>query len=226
MLGKEAALFVPSGTMGNAIAVRLLTERGDEVLVERRSHVVRFELAGMSAISGVMPRMLDGKGGHLTPEQVRGAVAPHAYYKSDVTLVVLENTHNLGGGTVQSVADAARRDRGRARMRLPGPSGRRADLECGDCARRAAFGAGRGRRHGDDVPVQGPVRSGGLARRVDARADRRRRAASASCWAAGCARRACSRRRGWWRSRRWCRGSRRITRTRACSARPSPAGAA
>ena len=105
MLGKEAALFVPSGTMGNAIAVRLLSERGDEVLVERRSHVVRYELAGMSTISGVMPRMLDAKGGHLTPEHVRGVVAPHAYYKSDVTLVVLENTHNLGGGTVQSVAD-------------------------------------------------------------------------------------------------------------------------
>jgi len=105
MLGKEAALFVPSGTMGNAIAVRLLTERGDEVLVERRSHVVRFELAGMSVISGVMPRMVDGEGGHIAPEQVRAAVAPHAYYKSDVRLVVLENTHNLGGGTVQSLAE-------------------------------------------------------------------------------------------------------------------------
>jgi threonine aldolase len=105
MLGQEAALFVPSGTMGNAIAVRLLTERGDEVLVERRSHVVRFELAGMSEIAGVMPRMLDGAGGHLAPEQVRAAVAPHTYYKSDVTLVVLENTHNLGGGTVQPLAE-------------------------------------------------------------------------------------------------------------------------
>ena len=105
MLGKEAALFVPSGTMGNAIAVRLLTERGDEVLVERRSHVVRFELAGMSVISGVMPRMVDGTGGHLAPGQVRAALAPHAYYKSDVRLVVLENTHNLGGGTVQSLAE-------------------------------------------------------------------------------------------------------------------------
>jgi threonine aldolase len=105
MLGMEAALFVPSGTMGNAIAVRLLTERGDEVLVERRSHVVRFELAGMSVISGVMPRMLDGRGGHLAPEQVRAALAPHTYYKSDVRLVVLENTHNLGGGTVQSLAE-------------------------------------------------------------------------------------------------------------------------
>src|SRR5512142_1689156 len=68
VLGAEAALFVPSGTMGNAIAVRILTSRGDEVLVERRSHVVRFELSSMSALSGVMPRMADARGGHLTPE--------------------------------------------------------------------------------------------------------------------------------------------------------------
>jgi threonine aldolase len=114
LLGKEAALFVPSGTMGNAICVRVLTQRGDEVLVERRSHVVRYELSGMSTISGVMPRMVDAPGGHLGPQDVRAAVAPRAYYKSDVRLVVLENTHNLGGGTVQrvdevrAVIDAAR----------------------------------------------------------------------------------------------------------------------
>jgi threonine aldolase len=105
MLGMEAALFVPSGTMGNAIAIRILTHRGDEVLVERRSHVVRYELAGMSVLSGVMPRMVDAPGGHLAPEHVRAAVAPRAYYKSDVSLVVLENTHNLGGGTVQKVEE-------------------------------------------------------------------------------------------------------------------------
>ncbi len=105
ILGMEAALFVPSGTMGNAIAIRILTRRGDEVLVERRSHVVRFELSGMSVLSGVMPRMADAPGGHLTPEHVRAALAPRAYYKSDVSLVVLENTHNLGGGTVQRVEE-------------------------------------------------------------------------------------------------------------------------
>ena len=105
ILGMEAALFVPSGTMGNAIAIRILTRRGDEVLVERRSHVVRYELSGMSVLSGVMPRMADAPGGHLTPEQVRAVVAPRAYYKSDVSLVVLENTHNLGGGTVQRVEE-------------------------------------------------------------------------------------------------------------------------
>jgi len=104
-LGMEAALFVPSGTMGNAIAIRILTERGDEVLAERRSHVVKYELSGMSTLSGVMPRMVDAPGGHLTPEHVRAAVAPKAYYKSDVSLVVLENTHNLGGGTVQGVEE-------------------------------------------------------------------------------------------------------------------------
>ena len=104
-LGMEAALFVPSGTMGNAIAVRILTERGDEVLAERRSHVVRYELSGMSVLSGVMPRMVDAPGGHLTPDDVRAAAGPRAYYKSDVSLVVLENTHNLGGGTVQRVEE-------------------------------------------------------------------------------------------------------------------------
>ncbi len=105
LLGFEAALFVPSGTMGNAIAIRILTERGDEVLVEHRSHVVRYELSAMSVLSGVMPRSVEAPDGHLTPEQVRGAVSPRAYYKSDVTLVVLENTHNLSGGTVQGVAE-------------------------------------------------------------------------------------------------------------------------
>jgi len=105
ILGMEAALFVPSGTMGNAIAIRILTKRGDEVLVERRSHVVRYELSGMSVLSGVMPRMADAPGGHLTPDHVRAGVSPRAYYKSDVSLVVLENTHNLGGGTVQRVEE-------------------------------------------------------------------------------------------------------------------------
>ena len=66
---------------------------------------MRYELSGMSVLSGVMPRMADAPGGHLTPEHVRAAVAPQAYYKADVSLVVLENTHNLGGGTVQRVEE-------------------------------------------------------------------------------------------------------------------------
>lgn len=105
LLGMEAALFVPSGTMGNAIAIRLLTARGDEVLVERRSHVVRYELGGMSVISGVMPRVVDAPGGHLRADDLRAAVAARSDYQSAVTLVVLENTHNLAGGTVQGVVE-------------------------------------------------------------------------------------------------------------------------
>jgi threonine aldolase len=105
VLGFEAALFVPSGTMGNAIAIRILTERGDEVLVERRSHVVRYELSAMSVLSGVMPRMVDAADGHLRPGHVEAAVSPRAYYKADVSLVVLENTHNLAGGIVQGVGE-------------------------------------------------------------------------------------------------------------------------
>ncbi len=172
MLGMEAALFVPSGTMGNAIAVRILTRRGDEVLVERRSHVVRYELSGMSVLSGVMPRMADAPGGHLTPEHVRAAVAPRAYYKSDVGLVVLENTHNLGGGTVQRVEEVRSRRRRRARVRLPRPRGRGADLERGGRAGRLARGARRGRGHRHGLPVQGPVRPGRLRPGLLARAHR------------------------------------------------------
>ena len=106
LLGFEAALFVPSGTMGNAIAIRVLTSRGDEVLVERRSHVVRYELSALSVLSGVMPRMVDAPAGHLTPDDRPGRRGPPAYYKSDVTLVVLENTHNLAGGTVLGAAES------------------------------------------------------------------------------------------------------------------------
>ncbi len=105
ILGMEAALFVPSGTMGNAIAVRVLTHPGDEMLVEARSHVVRFELSGMSVLSGVMPRTVEAPRGHLGADHVRAAVRPRAYYKSDVSVIVLENTHNLAGGTVQGVAE-------------------------------------------------------------------------------------------------------------------------
>jgi threonine aldolase len=104
LLGFEAALFVPSGTMGNAIAVRILTAPGQEVLAEERSHVVQFELAGMAALSGVIPRTVRGEGGRLTPENVRSAVRPRAYYRSDLALAVIENTHNLAGGTVTGVA--------------------------------------------------------------------------------------------------------------------------
>jgi threonine aldolase len=103
-LGFEAALLVPSGVMGNEIAIRILTRPGQEVLAEERSHVVQYELAGMAALSGVMPRTVAGPDGILTPQAIRAALKPRVYYRSDVGLAVLENTHNLAGGTVYDVA--------------------------------------------------------------------------------------------------------------------------
>lgn len=103
-LGFEAALFVASGVMGNEIAIRLLTEPGEEVLAEERSHVIQFELAGMAALSGVIPRPVAAPDGILTPEIIAGAQRPPAYYRSDLALAVLENTHNLAGGTAYTLA--------------------------------------------------------------------------------------------------------------------------
>jgi threonine aldolase len=105
LLGFEAALWVPSGVMGNEIAIRLLTRPGDEVLAEERSHVVQYELAGMAALSGVMPRAVAADEGRLTPDIVEQARKPYAYYRSDASLAVLENTHNLAGGTVYTVEE-------------------------------------------------------------------------------------------------------------------------
>jgi threonine aldolase len=103
LLGFEAALFFPSGTMANAAAIRVLTAPGQELLVEERSHVVRYELAGMAVLSGVLPRMVCATSGHLTAEDVRAVLSPPAYHKSDLALVAIENTHNLAGGTVRTV---------------------------------------------------------------------------------------------------------------------------
>jgi threonine aldolase len=103
MLGFEAALFVPSGVMGNEIAIRLLTQPGQDVLAEERSHVIQYELAGMAVLSGVMPRGVAAADGILTASIIGAALKPYAYYRSDLGAVVLENTHNLAGGTVYTV---------------------------------------------------------------------------------------------------------------------------
>ncbi len=104
LLGFEAALWVPSGTMGNAVALRVLGEAGQEVLLDERSHVVRYELGGLAVLSGLMPRTVRTPDGLLTAEHVRAALSPRAYYKSDLGLVSLEATQNLAGGVVQEVA--------------------------------------------------------------------------------------------------------------------------
>ncbi len=104
LLGFEAALFVPTGTMGNEIAIRILTERGDQVLVEERSHVVEYELSGMAQLSGVVPRILRSETGVLSPALVRDALKTATVNRSAPSLLVVENTHNLAGGVVTPVA--------------------------------------------------------------------------------------------------------------------------
>ncbi|HWW95180.1 MAG TPA: beta-eliminating lyase-related protein, partial [Vicinamibacteria bacterium] len=87
LLGFEAALFVPSGTMGNEIAIRLLTEPGQEVLADERSHVVQYELSGMAALSGVAPHVVVTEDGRLTPDHVRRALKPPALNRAQIGLV-------------------------------------------------------------------------------------------------------------------------------------------
>jgi threonine aldolase len=107
MLGFEAALFVASGTMGNEIAIRILTEPGQEVLCDARTHIVEYELAGMAVLSGVAPHTVRTEDGRLTAEHVRRARKPRSLNRPEIGLVALENTHNLGGGAITTVEETA-----------------------------------------------------------------------------------------------------------------------
>ncbi len=100
IFARDAAIFVPTGTMGNQIAIRLHTQHGEEVICEARSHVLDWEMAMMSAFSGCSPRTVAGERGILTWAQIRGVIAPKIYYRAATGLVCLENTHNMAGGTV------------------------------------------------------------------------------------------------------------------------------
>jgi threonine aldolase len=107
MFGKEAALFVPTGCMGNLIAIKVWTHHGDEVICEERSHVNLYELASMSAIAGCMPRIARSEDGILTWKQIEAVIRPKIYYDSQTALVCLENTHNMAGGMVYPTAQVA-----------------------------------------------------------------------------------------------------------------------
>jgi threonine aldolase len=101
---KEAALFVPTGCMGNLIAIKVWTHHGDEVICEERSHVNLYELASMSAIAGCMPRIVRAEDGILSWKQVEAVIRPKIYYDSQTALICLENTSNMAGGTVYPTA--------------------------------------------------------------------------------------------------------------------------
>ncbi|HTT71207.1 MAG TPA: GntG family PLP-dependent aldolase [Anaeromyxobacteraceae bacterium] len=104
MLGFPAALFVPTGTMGNQLAVHLQTRPGSEVVIEARGHIFNFELGAMAVWSGALPRPVTTENGLLEPEQVAAAVSPKVYYRTPTRLLCLENTHNLWSGLPMDAA--------------------------------------------------------------------------------------------------------------------------
>ncbi len=104
IFGKEAALFVPTGCMGNLIAIKVWTHHGDEVICDEKSHVNLYELASMSAIAGCMPRIARGEDGILSWKLIEAVIRPKIYYDSQTALICIENTHNMAGGTLHATA--------------------------------------------------------------------------------------------------------------------------
>ena len=100
IFGREAGLFVPSGSMGNLASIMAQAARGQEVICEAAGHIYNYEMASMSALGGVLPRVIPTQDGILSWEQIAPAIREHAYYRPQTALVALENTHNMAGGTV------------------------------------------------------------------------------------------------------------------------------
>lgn len=104
MFEREAGLFVPTGSMGNLICVLCHTRPGQEAIVEKKGHIYNYEMAALSAVGGVMPRVVEGEEGILHWEPVKHAIAPKIYYRAQAALLCLENTHNMAGGAVYPTA--------------------------------------------------------------------------------------------------------------------------
>ncbi len=100
VLEREAAIFVPTGCMGNLIAARLHTQHGQEVICESRSHLLDWEMAMVAAFCGCVPRTIVAERGILTWKLIAPAIVPKIYYRAQTGLVWLENSHNMAGGTV------------------------------------------------------------------------------------------------------------------------------
>lgn len=118
-LGKEAGLFVTSGTQGNLIAVLTHTQPGQEVILERESHIFYYEVAGSALIGGVQLRPLQGRDGALDPAEVEASIRPDNIHYPPTGLIALENTHNRAGGTVIPLENIEAIARVAARHNLP-----------------------------------------------------------------------------------------------------------
>lgn len=98
MFGKDKALFFPSGSMANQIAIKLHTNPGEQVICDKYAHIYNYEVGGVAFHSGASCKLIDGKRGMFTAEQVKEAINPPEYYYSQSSLVEVENTTNKGGG--------------------------------------------------------------------------------------------------------------------------------
>lgn len=100
LLGKEAALFVPSGTMGNQLCIKSHTQPWDEVICDKDAHIYNYESGSIAGLSHVQVMPVNGKNGIFTADQVEEVIRPEAYYLPKTKLVCVENTHNRGGGSI------------------------------------------------------------------------------------------------------------------------------
>ena len=117
---KEAALFVPSGTMGNQICVKLQTRPGTEVILEERSHIFNYEMGSSAVLSGVTFRPVRGQNGLLTWDLIRPAIHHGTpYYVTPTSLIALENTHIMAGGSVMPLTIAREICEGARQLGLP-----------------------------------------------------------------------------------------------------------
>ncbi|MCU1285491.1 MAG: L-threonine aldolase [Acidobacteriales bacterium] len=102
IFGRGAAIFVPTGTMGNQIAIKIHTQPGQEIICEERAHIFNWEMASLASFSGCMVRPVrSGNGtGVIRWDEIKKAISPRIYYAAQTGLIVLENTHNMAGGAV------------------------------------------------------------------------------------------------------------------------------
>jgi len=100
LLGQEAGLYLPSGTMGNQVALHVHGFPGGEVICDSRSHILHYEMGAMAALSGLLPRTVATPHGQLTPAEVEPLIAPGEGFRARTALIVAECSHNVAGGTV------------------------------------------------------------------------------------------------------------------------------
>ncbi len=104
MFGRDDALFVPTGTMGNQVAIRTLTQPGQEVIAESRAHILDYEMATTAVFSGCLIRAVPAEGGILTWKHIEPAISPYGGFRAATGLIEIENTANLAGGRVTPLA--------------------------------------------------------------------------------------------------------------------------